>query len=76
MQMLSSVCKTDDIYMIIVGNKCDANFDLEFLEKQKEEFKSMKVELQPIEELMTSAKLGINIDKIFENIMEHYILQK
>ena len=74
--MLYSMC-SKETYSVIVGNKCDADFDLEKLENDKQEFNAAKMgEMGNFFELMTSAKLGLNVEKIFESILDNVALKK
>lgn len=60
-----------DAYKILVGNKCDAEFNSHNLEQSKRTIKAEHEALRSIPEFVSSAKLDINIAVIFEEIMHN-----
>ena len=65
-----------DSYKLVVGNKYDCEFDNAALDQTKKAIKEDNEPLRKIPEFMSSAKLGVNIENIFEDVLNHFANRK
>ena len=70
LRTFEEIGKKDKTFMVCFGNKSDLCSDNPELEKAKREVRRVCGEVGEITHLQGSAKLGLNITPIFEEILE------